>query len=63
MLIGAQWCAKHYLQVKALRKVAEVKAQLVDIVKQQKIELSFVGLGDWDVVGSGSVQSMVAGLL
>ncbi|KAF4701361.1 hypothetical protein FOZ63_013769, partial [Perkinsus olseni] len=47
---SAQWCAKHYLQVKALRKVAEVKSQLVDIVKQQKIELSTVGLGDWDVV-------------
>ncbi|KAF4757572.1 hypothetical protein FOZ63_013389 [Perkinsus olseni] len=47
---SAQWCAKHYLQVKALRKVAEVKSQLVDIVKQQKIELSTIGLGDWDVV-------------
>ncbi|CAI7904564.1 unnamed protein product, partial [Closterium sp. NIES-53] len=43
------WCSDHYLHVKGLRKAREVRAQLADILKQQKIPLSSAGQ-DWDVV-------------
>ncbi|CAI5470166.1 unnamed protein product [Closterium sp. Yama58-4] len=43
------WCSDHYLHVKGLRKAREVRAQLADILKQQKIPLSSARQ-DWDVV-------------
>jgi pre-mRNA-splicing factor ATP-dependent RNA helicase DHX38/PRP16 len=43
------WCNDHYLQVKGLRKAREVRSQLLDILKQLKIELRSCG-PDWDIV-------------
>lgn len=44
------WCEDHFLHVKGLRKAREVRAQLLDILKTQKIPLTSCGTGDWDVV-------------
>lgn len=46
---SGQWCAEHYVHVKALRKVREVRAQLLDITKQQKMRVESCGT-NWDVV-------------
>ncbi|KDN53494.1 P-loop containing nucleoside triphosphate hydrolase protein [Tilletiaria anomala UBC 951] len=43
------WCAKHFLHAKLLRKAREVRAQLEDIMKMQKLEVVSCGT-DWDVV-------------
>lgn len=43
------WCNDHFLHVKGLRKAREVRSQLMDILKTQKIPLSSCG-SDWDVV-------------
>ncbi|MCO5579412.1 hypothetical protein L7F22_033267 [Adiantum nelumboides] len=43
------WCSDHFLQVKGLRKAREVRSQLLDILKSQKIPLSSCG-SDWDVI-------------
>ncbi|XP_020526384.1 pre-mRNA-splicing factor ATP-dependent RNA helicase DEAH7 isoform X2 [Amborella trichopoda] len=43
------WCNDHFLHVKGLRKAREVRSQLLDILKMQKIELTSCG-PDWDVV-------------
>lgn len=36
---SGEWCNKHFVHVKSLRKVREVRAQLKDILKQQNIKL------------------------
>jgi len=46
---SGEWCRQHFLHVKALRKVREVRAQLLDIMKQQKIASVSCG-SNWDVV-------------
>ncbi|KAH7316037.1 hypothetical protein KP509_21G075900 [Ceratopteris richardii] len=43
------WCNDHFLQVKGLRKAREVRSQLLDILKAQKIPLSSCG-SDWDII-------------
>eukprot|EP01018_Ginkgo_biloba_P028657 Gb_13411 [translate_table: standard] len=43
------WCNDHFLHVKGLRKAREVRSQLLDILKMQKIALTTCG-PDWDVV-------------
>jgi pre-mRNA-splicing factor ATP-dependent RNA helicase DHX38/PRP16 len=43
------WCMKHFLHPKLMRKAREVRGQLEDIMKQQKMELLSVGM-DWDIV-------------
>ena len=43
------WCSKHFLQGKGLKKAREVRAQLLDIMKQQKVAVTETG-GDWDLV-------------
>lgn len=43
------WCNDHFLHVKGLRKAREVRSQLLDILKQQKIPLTSSGT-DWDMV-------------
>ncbi|WVO13862.1 hypothetical protein L204_101485 [Cryptococcus depauperatus] len=43
------WCIKHFLHPKLMRKAREVRGQLEDIMKQQKMELLSVGT-DWDIV-------------
>ena len=46
---SSDWCTKHFIHVKALRKVREVRQQLLDIMKIQKVEEVSSGT-DWDVV-------------
>lgn len=43
------WCNRHFLHAKLLRKAREVRAQLEDILKSQKLSLSSCGT-DWDVI-------------
>ena len=45
---STDWCSKHFLQGKGLKKAREVRAQLLDIMKQQRVETRSAG-GDWDV--------------
>jgi len=45
---NAGWCKDHFLHVKGLRKVREVRSQLVDIMKKQRMEVKSCGT-DWDV--------------
>ncbi|XP_061449776.1 pre-mRNA-splicing factor ATP-dependent RNA helicase PRP16 isoform X1 [Rhineura floridana] len=43
------WCNEHFIHAKAMRKVREVRAQLKDIMVQQRMSLASCGT-DWDVV-------------
>ncbi|CAG8529954.1 3737_t:CDS:10 [Racocetra fulgida] len=43
------WCIKHYIHSKAMRKAQEVRLQLLDIMKAEKMEIVSCGT-DWDVV-------------
>ena len=45
----SQWCTKHFIHSKGIRKAREVHAQLVDLMKQQKLDPISCG-GSWDVV-------------
>jgi pre-mRNA-splicing factor ATP-dependent RNA helicase DHX38/PRP16 len=45
----AEWCARHFIHAKGIRKAREVHAQLLDLMKQQKLEPRSSG-GSWDVV-------------
>jgi pre-mRNA-splicing factor ATP-dependent RNA helicase DHX38/PRP16 len=44
-----EWCARHFIQAKGIRKAREVHAQLIDMMRQQKCEPKSCG-GSWDVV-------------
>ncbi|KAF2902759.1 hypothetical protein ILUMI_03424 [Ignelater luminosus] len=46
---SSHWCNEHFIHIKAMRKVREVRQQLKDIVMQQKLELESCGT-DWDIV-------------
>lgn len=46
---SASWCTEHFIHVKAMKKVREVRQQLKDIMDQQKMPLVSCG-NDWDVV-------------
>ena len=46
---SASWCGEHFIHIKAMRKVREVRAQLKEIMENQKMELVSCGT-DWDVV-------------
>ncbi|PSN46455.1 Pre-mRNA-splicing factor ATP-dependent RNA helicase PRP16 [Blattella germanica] len=46
---SAGWCNDHFIHVKAMRKVREVRQQLKDILVQQKIEVVSCGT-DWDII-------------
>ena len=41
------WCAKHFLHAKALRRAREIREQLADIMRVQRVPLTSCG-GDWD---------------
>ncbi|CDZ97652.1 pre-mrna splicing factor [Phaffia rhodozyma] len=43
------WAMKHFLHPKLLRKAREVRTQLEDILKTQKLDIKSVGT-DWDIV-------------
>lgn len=46
---SSSWCNEHFIHAKAMRKVREVRQQLEEILKQQKMEVVSCGT-DWDVV-------------
>ncbi|KAK7867570.1 hypothetical protein R5R35_004320 [Gryllus longicercus] len=46
---SAAWCNDHFIHVKAMRKVREVRQQLKDILVQQKIEVVSCGT-EWDII-------------
>ncbi|KAF5273704.1 hypothetical protein FQA39_LY07394 [Lamprigera yunnana] len=46
---SSHWCNEHFIHVKAMRKVREVRQQLKDIVIQQKLQIESCGT-TWDVV-------------
>ena len=43
------WCMKHFLHPKLMRKAREVRGQLEDIMKTQKLAILSCGT-DWDIV-------------
>ncbi|KAG9257963.1 P-loop containing nucleoside triphosphate hydrolase protein [Emericellopsis atlantica] len=43
------WCVKHFLHPKSLRRAKEIRDQLLDIVKMQKMQLISCGM-DWDLI-------------
>ena len=43
------WCTRHFIHAKGMRKAREVHAQLVDLMKQQRLEPRSAG-GSWDVI-------------
>lgn len=46
---SSQWCNDHFIHPKGMRKAREVHSQLLDIMKQQRLQLRSSG-GDWDIV-------------
>lgn len=46
---SVNWCNEHFIHIKAMRKVREVRQQLKDILTQQKMEVTSCGT-EWDVV-------------
>lgn len=46
---SSSWCNDHFIHAKAMRKVREVRSQLEEILKQQKMDVVSCGT-DWDVV-------------
>jgi pre-mRNA-splicing factor ATP-dependent RNA helicase DHX38/PRP16 len=48
---SASWCTRHFIHSKAMKKVEEIRTQILDIMKSLKIAESSVGVGgDWDVI-------------
>lgn len=45
----AEWCTKHFIHSKGIRKAREIHAQLLDLMKQQRLEPNTSG-GSWDVI-------------
>jgi pre-mRNA-splicing factor ATP-dependent RNA helicase DHX38/PRP16 len=45
----AEWCNRHFIHSKGIRKAREVHAQLVDLMKQRKLEPKSCD-GSWDVI-------------
>jgi hypothetical protein len=43
------WCDRHFLHGKGLRKAKEVRQQLFDIMQQQKLTITSCGQ-EWDIV-------------
>ncbi|KAF7995979.1 hypothetical protein HCN44_008734 [Aphidius gifuensis] len=46
---SSSWCNEHFVHAKAMRKVREVRQQLEDILKQQKMNVVSCGT-EWDIV-------------
>lgn len=44
-----RWCGQHFLHSKSLRRAKEVRDQLVDIMRMQKMDMVSCGT-DWDVI-------------
>lgn len=43
------WCIKHFLHSKSLRRAKEIREQLLDIARMQKMQLASCGM-DWDMI-------------
>jgi pre-mRNA-splicing factor ATP-dependent RNA helicase DHX38/PRP16 len=43
------WCTRHFLHPKSLRRAKEIREQLLDIMKMQKMSLISCGT-DWDII-------------
>ena len=43
------WCTRHFLHPKSLRRAKEIREQLLDIMKGQKMKMESCGT-DWDVI-------------
>jgi len=46
---NAEWCTKHFIHSKGMKKAREVHAQLSDLMKQQKLHPKSCG-GTWDPI-------------
>ncbi|XP_002100547.2 pre-mRNA-splicing factor ATP-dependent RNA helicase PRP16 [Drosophila yakuba] len=46
---SSSWCNDHFIHIKAMRKVREVRQQLKDIMTQQNLSVISCGI-DWDIV-------------
>ncbi|KAL5467249.1 hypothetical protein EMCRGX_G031450 [Ephydatia muelleri] len=46
---SSRWCTEHFIHIKAMRKVREVRQQLKDIMDQEKLAVVSCGT-EWDVV-------------
>lgn len=46
---SSTWANDHFIHIKAMRKVREVRQQLKDILEQQKIKFTSCGT-EWDIV-------------
>lgn len=46
---SSRWCTENFVHAKAMRKVKEVRAQLVDIMESLKMPVKSSGT-DWDIV-------------
>ncbi|EDS38208.1 pre-mRNA splicing factor ATP-dependent RNA helicase PRP16 [Culex quinquefasciatus] len=46
---SSNWCNEHFIHIKAMRKVREVRQQLKDIYVQQRLKVQSCGT-NWDVV-------------
>jgi len=53
---SGEWCEKHFVHIKSLRKVREVRAQLRDIMEQQKVKLCSVPPNRYDLVRKAIVS-------
>lgn len=45
-----EWATKHFIHGKALKKVREVRSQLLDIMKTLKMDLASSSGTDWDII-------------
>ena len=46
---SASWCTEHFIHVKAMKKVREIRQQLKDIMAS--LELKIISCGsDWDII-------------
>mmetsp|Transcript_52781 Transcript_52781/g.140508 ORF Transcript_52781/g.140508 Transcript_52781/m.140508 type:complete len:401 (-) Transcript_52781:274-1476(-) len=45
----SDWCTRHFIHAKAMKKVKEVRVQILDICKQLKMRVTTCG-SDWDQV-------------
>eukprot|EP00163_Fabomonas_tropica_P033310 TRINITY_DN868_c0_g1_i4.p1 TRINITY_DN868_c0_g1~~TRINITY_DN868_c0_g1_i4.p1 ORF type:complete len:1344 (-),score=333.35 TRINITY_DN868_c0_g1_i4:90-4121(-) len=47
--MSSRWASEHFLHAKAMQKVREIRAQLLDILKMQRMKVISCGT-DWDVI-------------
>jgi hypothetical protein len=52
------WCSKHFLHAKGMRKAREVRSQLLDIMKMEKLDIIPCGT-DWDKIRYVLIYSLL----